>query len=100
MTAVRCVATALALGMFSTQASAETISACLTGTGILRRVTAGEAADCNPRQTLISWNRAGPPGPQGEQGPPGGPGPQGSSANELLLGVSDARRGAPRKDLP
>jgi hypothetical protein len=55
------------------------IHACYkTDGGQLR---ASSSASCNPSETALSWNQAGPQGPQGPEGPQGPPGPAGSGSD-------------------
>lgn len=82
--------TAVALAV--EQPSSDVFQACLRhNQGGLYDVTLNPSSppDCQPNDTLVSWNKTGPagvpgpqgpkgdPGPQGERGPMGDPGPQG-----------------------
>ena len=82
--------------------SDDEIHACVSATGNVRIVAAGEP--CKAREERVVWNRTGPagtqgssgeqgepgvqgePGPQGEAGPPGTPGEQGPQGPQGLQG--------------
>lgn len=71
------------------QPSSDVIQGCLRhNQGGLYNVAVNPSSppDCQPHDTLISWNRTGPAGPAGPQGPKGDPGPQGPQGDPGLQG--------------
>ena len=90
------------LGGLPVAATSETIHGCVKN-GKLRIVAS--ASDCKKKESPISWNAAGEPGPQGEPGEPGEPGAPGEPApsgttlhvfgsNGIDLGVLAGRPGS------
>jgi hypothetical protein len=59
------------------------------------RVINAPTASCSAKETAITWNQTGPPGPagatgpQGPQGPQGPAGPQGSPGPQGMPGISN-----------
>lgn len=73
----------VALAFIVSSASAQVIHACAKDkSGTMRLVT--DPADCNSRETLISWNQVGPQGETGPAGEPGETGPEGPSGAGLV----------------
>jgi hypothetical protein len=54
------------------------ISACYAKDGVLHVIDSQAGNVCAQKETLLSWNQAGPAGPQGPQGLQGPPGPPGT----------------------
>jgi hypothetical protein len=76
--AVVCAAGLLMLtaGVVAAQTEVSPINACFDNkSGDLRISLQG--GSCDAKETALSWNREGAPGPAGPQGPQGDPGPQG-----------------------
>ena len=91
-----------AISLGAIPGSSGTISACYAkSNGGLRVIDAESGASCVAnKESALSWNQQGPPGPQGEQGlqgpagPQGDPGPQGPPGpainTDVVLATSSA----------
>ena len=63
------------------------IHGCYKANGQLRLIDASTSS-CDPSETALSWNQAGPQGPTGPQGPAGPQGPPGPQAELTAFGGS------------
>jgi type VI protein secretion system component Hcp len=75
-------AAGVVLVLSGTPASAQSdqIRACVNPGGVMRVLAAGEP--CDPPQTLLTWNVAGPRGPVGPAGEQGPAGPTGAAGRD------------------
>jgi hypothetical protein len=69
-------------------AQSNVISACVSKTGQIRLVGAGET--CKSNESPLSWNIQGPQGPQGLQGPAGPTGATGATGTPGAVGAAGA----------
>lgn len=77
-----------------TASSPGVFDACINpGNGMMRLVSPSTA--CHARETRVSWNIAGPPGPAGPDGPAGPQGPEGPEGPQGEEGPAGASAGGP-----
>jgi hypothetical protein len=59
----------------------------MKGQHVLTLLDTAQAPTCQPGQTLITWNQAGPQGPTGARGPQGAPGAAGPPGPAAVAGI-------------